>query len=96
MKKIGYVYILATRKGGTLYVGVTSNLARRIEEHRSGDGSLFMAKYAVARLVWFEQFELITQAIMREKTIKKWPRQWKINLIEETNPHWQDIRSRLT
>ena len=95
MKRSGYVYILASRKGGTLYVGMTTNLARRIEEHRRGEGSAFTAKYAVARLVWFEQFDLITQAITREKTIKKWPRQWKINLIEETNPYWQDIRSRL-
>ncbi len=95
MKKTGYVYILASRKGGTLYVGMTSDLARRIEEHRRGEGSIFTAKYAVARLVWFETFEWITQAIVREKTIKKWPRQWKMNLIEETNSHWQDIRSRL-
>ncbi len=95
MKKTGYVYILATRKGGTLYVGMTNDFARRIEEHRSGKGSQFTAKYAVRRLVWFEQFELITQAITREKTIKKWPHRWKINLIEETNPHWQDMRSRL-
>jgi len=92
MKKTGFVYILATRKGGTLYVGMTSDLSRRIEEHRSGEGSGFTAKYAVSRLVWFEEHELITQAIVREKTIKKWPRQWKINLIEENNPHWQDIR----
>jgi putative endonuclease len=95
MKKVGFVYILATRKGGTLYVGMTTDLSRRIEEHRRGEGSEFTSKYGVARLVWFETFELITQSIIREKTIKKWPRQWKINLIEETNPHWQDIRSRL-
>ena len=91
MKRTGIVYILASKKNGTLYTGVTSNLPRRLEEHRTGTGSAFAAKYGVTRLVWLEEYELITRAITREKTIKKWPRQWKINMIEERNPHWQDL-----
>ena len=91
MKRTGIVYILASRKNGTLYTGVTSNLPRRLEEHRAGTGSAFAAKYGVTGLVWFEEYELVTRAITREKTIKKWPRQWKINMIEEHNPHWQDL-----
>lgn len=95
MKRIGTVYILASRKNGTLYTGVTSDLPRRLEEHRLGVGSKFAARYRVNRLVWFEDHELIVNAITREKTIKKWPRQWKINLIEERNPHWHDLRWQL-
>ena len=95
MRRVGYVYILASRKGGTLYTGVTSDLARRVEEHRHETASKFTKKYGVKRLVWFEEHESITYAIMREKTIKKWPRQWKINVIEELNPDWNDIRSHL-
>jgi len=95
MKKKGTVYILASKKNGTLYVGVTSDLPRRIYQHRLGTGSRFTEKYGVKRLVWFEQYDLIAQAITREKTIKKWPRQWKINKIEESNPHWHDLRWQL-
>jgi len=91
MARRGYVYILASQKNGTLYVGVTSDLAGRLLQHRSGQGSKFAARYGVMRLVWFEEFELVTDAIIREKTIKAWPRQWKINLIERNNPHWHDI-----
>ena len=94
MKK-GYVYILASKKGGTLYVGVTSNLPRRIYEHELGIASKFTKKYDVKRLVWFEEYALISQAITREKTIKKWPRQWKINTIEENNPDWNDLKKHL-
>ena len=95
MKKVGTVYILASRKNGTLYTGVTSDISRRIEEHRTDAGSEFTAKHKVQRLVWYEQHELITRAITREKTIKKWPRQWKINAIEENNPDWNDLRWQL-
>ncbi len=94
MKK-GYVYILASKKGGTLYVGVTSNLPRRIYEHELGIASQFTKKYDVKRLVWFEEYALISQAITREKTIKKWPRQWKINTIEKNNPDWNDLKKHL-
>ncbi|WP_420962324.1 GIY-YIG nuclease family protein [Brucella sp. IR073] len=91
MARRGYVYILASQKNGTLYIGVTSDLAGRLLQHRSGQGSQFASRYGVMRLVWFDEYELITDAITREKTIKKWPRQWKINLIEQNNPHWHDI-----
>ena len=88
----GYVYILASKKGGTLYTGVTSDLAQRVLEHELGIGSKFARKYGVKRLVWFEEHDLVTTAITREKTIKKWPRQWKINAIESINPEWNDLR----
>jgi putative endonuclease len=91
----GYVYMLASKKGGTLYVGVTSNLAQRVSEHESGKGSAFTAQYGVKRLIWFEEHDLVGTAITREKTIKKWPRQWKINAIEAANPEWNDLRSSL-
>ncbi|MEN0088556.1 MAG: GIY-YIG nuclease family protein, partial [Pseudomonadota bacterium] len=88
----GYVYMLASKKNGTIYVGMTSYLPGRMEQHRTGAGSKFVAKYGVTRLVWFDEYELITDAIQREKTIKEWPRQWKVNLIEQANPHWHDLR----
>ena len=89
----GYVYIMANKKGGTLYVGMTSDLARRVTDHEMGIASKFTAKYGCKRLVWFEKHDLVTRAITREKTVKKWPRQWKINAIEAQNPDWNDIRS---
>jgi putative endonuclease len=92
MARKGTVYILASRKNGTLYTGVTSDIARRVEEHRLGIGSKFAARYGATRLVWYDHFDWIVQAITREKTIKKWPRQWKINLIEAENPNWHDLR----
>ncbi len=95
MEKTGTVYILASKKSGTLYVGVTSDLPRRVEEHRNGTGSEFTTKYGVKRLVWFEEHALIAQAISREKTIKGWSRRWKINAIEKNNPQWSDLRWQL-
>ncbi|MEO0412922.1 MAG: GIY-YIG nuclease family protein [Pseudomonadota bacterium] len=89
---IGYVYMLASKKQGTLYVGVTSDLAYRVEQHRAGTASKFTAKYGCIRLVWFEKHGDIERAITREKTIKKWRRQWKINAIEVVNPAWNDLR----
>ncbi|MEM6833855.1 MAG: GIY-YIG nuclease family protein [Pseudomonadota bacterium] len=91
----GFVYIMASKKGGTLYVGVTSDLVHRVDQHINGIGSKFTAKYGCKRLVWFEEHSEIERAITREKTIKKWPRQWKINAIEETNPLWSDLRQDL-
>jgi len=91
MSRKGYVYILASQKNGTLYTGVTSDLAGRLEQHKRGVGSQFAAKYGVTRLVWFDEYDLVVDAIAREKAIKKWPRQWKIKLIEENNPNWHDI-----
>ncbi len=86
-----WVYILASRKNGTLYIGVTSNLARRIFEHRQGRGSRFVQKYRVKRLVYVEPHEDVERAIQREKTMKEWPRAWKIRQIESGNPDWKDL-----
>jgi putative endonuclease len=91
MPKRGYVYILASRKHGTLYTGVTSNLSARVQQHRDGSASAFTRRYNVTRLVYFEQFELVTEAIRRENTIKGWPRAWKIRTIEAVNPDWKDL-----
>ena len=90
--RYGYVYILCSQKNGTLYTGVTSDLAARIQEHKANHNpDSFTAKYDVTRLVWFERHDLIVDAITREKAIKKWKREWKIALIEEDNPEWQEI-----
>ena len=85
------VYIMANRRNGTLYTGVTGDLARRIYEHREGLMPGFTKTYGVKKLVWYQPHESIATAIQREKRIKKYPRQWKINLIEEINPHWVDL-----
>ena len=95
MGRRGYVYILASQKNGTLYTGVTSDLAGRLLQHQTGTGSRFAAQYGVVRLVWFDEYELVVDAIAREKAIKKWPRGWKIKLIEERNPEWRDISAHL-
>lgn len=85
------VYLLASRRNGTLYLGVTSNLLRRIAQHRAGTFDGFAAEYGVKRLVWFEQHGAIGEAILREKRIKKWRRAWKMELIEAANPLWRDL-----
>ena len=87
------VYILADKPYGTLYVGVTSNLAQRIEAHRNGTVDGFTKQYSVYTLVYFEVHEVMYEAIQREKRLKKWNRAWKIRLIEETNPEWKDLSS---
>ena len=86
-----WVYILASRPHGTLYVGVTNNLLGRVEMHKDGEGSAFTSKYGVGLLVHFEAFGYVDKAIQREKSLKRYRRQWKINLIERENPHWQDL-----
>ncbi len=86
-----YVYILASRIGGTLYIGVTNDLIRRVAEHKSKTAESFTKKYDVDRLVYFECFDEIEQAIHREKRLKKWRRSWKISLIEKDNPNWIDL-----
>jgi len=86
-----YVYILASRKHGTLYVGVTTELIARIVQHREGLMEGFTKRYGVKRLVWFEGHESVVLAIQREKSLKKYRREWKINLIERENPHWSDL-----
>jgi len=86
-----YVYILASATYGTLYVGVTSNLAKRIAEHRDGAVAGFTKEYGVKRLVWYEIQGDIEQAVLREKRIKRWNRDWKVNLIQAMNPGWRDL-----
>jgi putative endonuclease len=87
----GYVYIMASKPYGTLYTGVTNNLARRVFEHKEGMADSFTKRYACKRLVWYEQHELIEAAIQRETSIKRYPRQWKLNLIRAMNPEWSDL-----
>ncbi|EJL33919.1 putative endonuclease containing a URI domain [Caulobacter sp. AP07] len=86
-----YVYILASQRNGTLYVGVMGDLSRRVWEHKEGLTPGFTSKYGVIRLVWYEDYPDISDAIIREKRIKRWRRAWKLRLIEETNPHWRDL-----
>jgi putative endonuclease len=86
-----YVYILASRIGGTLYIGVTSDLIRRVYEHREKLRDGFTHDYGVSRLVYFEQFAEVGAAIQREKRMKKWNRAWKVQLIEANNPNWDDL-----
>jgi putative endonuclease len=89
--KYYYVYILASKRKGTLYIGVTNDLIRRVYEHKNGLVEGFTKKYGVHNLVYFEQCEDIESAIQREKRLKFWHRSWKIRLIEETNPDWKDL-----
>ena len=89
MKKY-YVYIVTSQERGTLYIGVTNDLTRRIWEHKSKLTPGFTQKYSVDRLVYAEEYSSIQEAIVREKQLKKWNRSWKIRLIEEVNPAWQD------
>ena len=87
----GFVYIMASRTNGTLYTGVTADLPRRVWEHRDDIIDGFTAKYGVKRLVWYREYDDITDAIAEEKRIKKWRRAWKIQLIEAMNPEWRDL-----
>jgi len=87
----GYVYIITNQKHGTLYIGVTSNLERRIFEHKEGLTKGFASRYGCTRLVWYDDFDSIGAAIQREKTMKRWLRKWKIDLIEKHNPNWMDL-----
>ena len=85
------VYILTNKKGGVLYTGVTGGIDDRLRRHRLGEGSAFTKKYHVHHLVYYEDFQYVIDAIAREKQLKNWHRQWKINLIEESNPEWKDL-----
>jgi len=87
-----WVYILANRKNGALYTGVTGDLARRTQEHHSGEVAGHTRSYRIKLLVWYAEFPSMTEAIDYEKRIKKWRRAWRIQLIEEMNPEWQDLR----
>jgi putative endonuclease len=87
------VYILSDAVRGTLYVGVTSNLPRRIYEHREGAVEGHTKRYEIKRLVWYEPHDSIVEAIQREKSLKRYLREWKVNLVERENPHWIDLYS---
>lgn len=87
----GYVYLMTNRPDGTLYCGVTNNIARRAYEHREGMAPGFTQKHGLKRLVWFEHLEDMRDAIQRETSIKRWPRAWKVRLIVESNPDWDDL-----
>ncbi|HVL77683.1 MAG TPA: GIY-YIG nuclease family protein [Sphingomicrobium sp.] len=95
MARGGWVYIMADRYCGTLYIGVTSDIAARVWAHREGRGSKFCARYGLTKLVYSEQ-ATIEDAIAREKAMKKWNRAWKIELIERTNPDWDDLFETIT
>jgi putative endonuclease len=85
------VYILASGRNGTLYIGVTSNLTKRVWEHKSDLVEGFTKKYGAHTLVWFEQHESMESAITREKALKEWKRDWKLKLIEDSNPQWENL-----
>ncbi len=86
-----YIYIVASKRNGTLYIGSTNDLKRRVFEHKSKIIKGFTEKYSVDKLVYFEEYQDITGAALREKRIKKWNRNWKIDLIEKMNPEWKDL-----
>ena len=90
-QRLPYVYILASARNGTLYIGVTSDLPARIYQHRSGTCDGFSKRYGADRLVWFERHDTMDAAIRREKRLKKWNRARKLRLIEDTNPTWRDL-----
>lgn len=91
MERIPCVYILASRRNGTLYVGVTSDLIKRVWEHKSGVVEGFTMRHGVHSLVWYEVHESMATAIAREKAIKAWKRRWKLEIIERMNPGWRDL-----
>ena len=91
-----WVYILASRPGGTLYIGVTNNLIRRSYEHREGLVRGFTKRYGIKMLVYYEQHDTAMAAIQREKNMKHWPREWKIDLIISMNPEWRDLYDEIT
>ncbi len=91
MVKQSYIYIMANRPNGTLYIGVTSNLVRRVYDHKAGLNDGFTKKYSINQLIYYEVFDDIYNAISREKQLKNWKREWKIGLIEKFNPRWEDL-----
>ncbi len=91
MRKGGWVYILTNKPNGVLYIGVTTDIAARMMQHREGKGSSFCRKYGLRTLVYVEQHDEIVAAIAREKSLKAWKRTWKIELIEKANPRWDDL-----
>jgi len=96
MDKSSYVYILASGLNGTLYIGVTSDLIKRVWQHREGLADGFTKQYGIKNLVWYEVHTDITEAIRREKQLKKWDRNWKVELIQQGNPRWRDLYADIT
>jgi putative endonuclease len=96
MEKSFYVYILASKQNGTLYIGVTSDLLKRVWEHKNKLVEGFTAKYGIDKLVYYEHFRDVGHALSREKRLKKYNRKWKLDLIEKSNPHWKDLYEGLT
>ena len=96
MEKYYYSYILASKRNGTLYVGVTSDLVKRVYQHRNQLVEGFTAKYQVHHLVYFEQHQDVLSAIQREKRLKEWQRKWKLDLIEKHNPKWRDLYTEIS
>ena len=94
--KHSYVYILTNRPNGVLYIGVTKNIQRRIGEHKSHAIKCFSSKYNADKLVYYEAFDNLIDAIRAEKNMKKWKRQWKIELIEKVNPEWKDLSEQMS
>ena len=90
------VYMMASERNGTLYIGVTSDLIARVWQHKNNVADGFTKKYAVHQLIWYETHESMESAILREKSLKKWNRIWKLRLIEQMNPEWQDLYDQLT
>jgi putative endonuclease len=95
MPQPSYVYILASERNGTLYIGVTTDLVKRCYEHKNGTFKGFTSRYKVYRFVHYEVFEDVINAIAREKALKKWSRAWKLELIEKSNPEWRDLYSEI-
>ena len=90
-----WIYIMSNRRNGTLYIGVTNDLTRRVAEHLSRAGSAFVRRYGLNRLVYSEQYDDILSAIQRETSLKRWPRAWKVRLIHMGNPDWNDLSGQL-
>ena len=95
MRQGGWVYIMTNKPRGVLYIGVTSDVIARVHQHRAGKGSKFCQRYNLTRLVFLEEAPLIMDAIAREKAMKAWKREWKIELIEAMNPQWRDLTDEL-
>ena len=94
-KKCFYVYIMASKRYGTLYIGITSDIVKRASEHKSGIADGFTKKYKIKMLVYYERHETAESAIVREKQMKEWKRSWKLELIEKSNPNWHDLYDHL-
>jgi putative endonuclease len=91
MERRFYVYIMANKRNGTIYIGVTNDLARRVYEHREGLIEGFTSRYGLKMIVYYEVFDSVSLAIQRETSLKRWPRRWKLALIEKINPQWKDL-----